>query len=90
MAYLEPDSNPGSKPQRLSDKNYKNCALKQSNKFWHFMYPLTKHSIYGKKMFVSKCNFAQSVFPQVAGRQTEENFLLLRVHLASEHGSGSN
>ena len=52
MAYLDSDSNPGSKPKRLSDKNYKNCALKQSNKFWHFIQPLTKHSIYKKKKYL--------------------------------------
>ena len=33
MAYFDPASNPGSKPQRLSDKNCKSCTWKQNNKF---------------------------------------------------------
>ena len=30
MTYLDPASNPGSKPQRLSDKNCKSCTMKQN------------------------------------------------------------
>jgi hypothetical protein len=46
MAYLDPASNPGSKPQRLSDKN---CTMKQ-NTFWGISSKLlAKNSIYTQK-----------------------------------------
>ena len=35
MAYLEPASNTGSKPQSLSGKNYKSCPWNLRKK-WHF------------------------------------------------------
>jgi hypothetical protein len=36
MTHLDPASNPGSKPQKLSDITYKSCKLETKNKFWHF------------------------------------------------------
>ena len=49
MAYVDPASNHGSKPQRLSDKNCKSCTMKQ-NTFGGISSKLfTKNSIYTQK-----------------------------------------
>ena len=53
MAYLDPASNPGSKPQRLSDKS---CTWKENKNFGISCKLLTKKYIC-KKFFVSICNF---------------------------------
>ena len=52
IAYFDPASSPGSKPQRLSDENDKSCNWKKT--FWGSISSklLTKNSIYKKKTFV--------------------------------------
>ena len=56
MAYLDSASNPGSKPQRLSDKS---CTWKENKKIGISCKLLTKKYICKKNnlCFVSMCNF---------------------------------
>ena len=60
MAYFDPASNPGSKPQRLSDENDKSCNWKKT--FWgSISSKLLTKTLFTKRKhlyFVSECNFS--------------------------------
>ena len=53
LTYLDPTSNPGSKPQSLRDKNCKKLGNK--TKKWHFL------EIFDQKLYLQDKTFARDI-----------------------------
>ena len=79
MAYLDPASNPGSKPQRFSVKNCKSSTLDKLQTFRTIFGMsskyLTKNYLHEITCFVLKGNLMQEKSRSLSGQQGEETMI---------------